>query len=583
MILRALSPVVFGLLLTLGGACATPQGSTGLIDSSTLTLSVVGTNDLHGAIVSADGVGGLALFAGYLNNLRQARDHEGGAVILVDAGDMWQGTMESNLTEGHVVVEAYNAMGYDAAAVGNHEFDFGPVGPAATPQQDTDDPLGALKARASDARFPFLAANIIEAATGEPVAWPNTRPSVLIERSGIKVGVVGVTTISTFSATIAANTRGLSLAPLSASIETEAARLRALGAAVILVAAHAGGSCRDLENPRDLGSCEHPSEIFDVANDLPAGAVDAIVAGHTHAAIAHEVNGIAIVESYSRGRAFSRIDFVLDRHTGRILERQLFLPEDICAFVDPLTGRCPRQPQDSREQATYAGAVVNDDPGIDALVRKAVAETDVLKNTSLGVVAETDIPIDGEVESPLGNLFTDALLAAVDYADVAINNTFGGLRAILPRGPVTYGRLFEVFPFDNKLAVLRIAAAELRRVFTTELQRSRRVLGIAGLRVLASCQGSRLAVTMLRPTGVEVTDTEPLVVATTDFLATGALFRPITPASGFMVAPDIPRVRDLVAEQISRRGGQLRADDLVDRHQPRWPPSSSLPFRCSAR
>ena len=74
--------------------------------SSTVTLSIVGTNDLHGGIIPDNGQGGLALFAGYVKNLRAARAREGGAVLLVDAGDMWQGTLESNLREGAPVVAA---------------------------------------------------------------------------------------------------------------------------------------------------------------------------------------------------------------------------------------------------------------------------------------------------------------------------------------------------------------------------------------------------------------------------------------------------------------------------------------------
>ena len=131
----------------------------------TVTLSIIGTNDVHGGIVPRDGRGGLAVLGGYAANLRAARARDGGAVLLIDAGDIFQGTLESNLSEGAEVVAAYNALGYAAATIGNHEFDFGPVGSAATPQQPSDDPRGALKQRAAEARFPFLAANLIDAAT----------------------------------------------------------------------------------------------------------------------------------------------------------------------------------------------------------------------------------------------------------------------------------------------------------------------------------------------------------------------------------------------------------------------------------
>src|SRR4051812_27354103 len=156
-----------------------------------VTLSIVGTTDLHGAVFANDGAGGLPLLGGYLNNLRAARGSDGGAVLLLDSGDTFQGTVESNLSEGALVVDAYNAMGYTAEAIGNHDFDFGPVdSPAA--RQLSGDPRGALKARAAQARYPFLAANLIDEATARPVEWPNVRPSMLVEAGGVKIGIVGV-------------------------------------------------------------------------------------------------------------------------------------------------------------------------------------------------------------------------------------------------------------------------------------------------------------------------------------------------------------------------------------------------------
>ena len=93
-------------------------------------------------------------------------------MLLVDSGDMFQGTLESNLGEGAAVVRGYNALGYTAAAIGNHEFDFGPAGPAHVPGDSGADPRGALKARAREARFPFLAANLREdRPAGAPVRW----------------------------------------------------------------------------------------------------------------------------------------------------------------------------------------------------------------------------------------------------------------------------------------------------------------------------------------------------------------------------------------------------------------------------
>src|SRR5215510_2616674 len=81
---------------------------------TTVTLSIIGTNDLHGALER------LPVFAGFVANLRAARAADGGGVVLVDGGDLFQGTLESNLGEGADVVRAYNYLGYAATAVGNH-------------------------------------------------------------------------------------------------------------------------------------------------------------------------------------------------------------------------------------------------------------------------------------------------------------------------------------------------------------------------------------------------------------------------------------------------------------------------------
>ena len=198
--------------------------------SSSIILSVVGTNDLHGSFLPVNGRGGLALLGGYVGNLRAVRAADGGGVVLLDAGDTFQGGIESNLSEGAVVVDAFNALGYTAAAIGNHEFDFGEVDRpgrdlrplvrdgAEEGSHGRRDPRGALKARAAQARYPFLAANLIDDATGRPVEWPNVKPSVLVEAAGVKIGIVGVMTIVAMRSTLAANISGLRVAPLAPAI-----------------------------------------------------------------------------------------------------------------------------------------------------------------------------------------------------------------------------------------------------------------------------------------------------------------------------------------------------------------------------
>jgi 5'-nucleotidase len=510
-----------------------------------VTLSIVGTNDLHGGVSARQGRGGLALLGGYLKNLRAARARDGGAVLLLDGGDMFQGTLESNLGEGAPVVAAYNALGYTAAAVGNHEFDFGPVGPQATPRGPSDDPTGALKARASEARFPFLAANIIERATGAPVRWPNVRPTTTVDAAGVRVGIIGILTRGGLTATLAANVKHLALAPLTDTIRSHASALRSQGADVVVVTAHAGGRCTEFSRPDDPSSCDANGEIFAVARELPAGMVDAIVAGHTHAAIAHQVQGIPITEAYSSGRAFGRIDLTIDRASKKVIGRRSYPP------IDVVPGE-------------YENAPVVPDAAVERVLAPAIEAVRLVKSRPIGVVLETPIRRLTPA-SPLGQLFTDAMLAAVPGADVALNNSGGGLRADLPAGPLTYNDVYEVMPFDNVMVQIRLTGRQLRQVFAPYLSRGR-VFGFSGVRVRAECSGGTADVTLTRLSGAPIQDDESLLVVVTDFVATGGdgILTPVIPPEGFAVDPSAPLARDVFAGYLGKWKGPLREEPLLE-------------------
>jgi 5'-nucleotidase len=575
-------------LSIVAAGCAVREPGSGIAPQAgnDLTLSIIGTNDLHGGILpQSEGYGGLALFSGYVQNLRDARRRDGGGVILLDAGDMFQGTLESNLGEGAAVVRIYNYLGYAAVAIGNHEFDFGPVGEAATPESFTDDPQGALKARAAEARFPFLAANLIDSNTFKPVDWPNVKPSTVIDVEGVKVGIIGVTTSGTLGKTMSANVRGLSMAPLVDRIREESVSLRAAGATVVIVAAHAGGFCRRYGNADDLSACAADEEIMDVAGTLPAGTVDAIVAGHTHAGMAHRVNGIPIVESFTKGVAFGRIDLRVDRRTGQVRGSSIFAPREICAREDPGTHRCDPEFVKGRDltEVMYEGAPVVADSRMLALVEPDLARARALREERLGVELETPLRRSYGEESALGNLFADLMLAARSDVDVTITNG-GGLRADLPAGPLTYGELYEAMPFDNRFATLMLTGSALRSIVDANLRSESGILSIAGMTVVAECVEGKLRTQLVRPDGRRIEDDDPVTLATSDFLATGGdmLFATAElPPASVLLDEGVP-IRDAIASALRARGGRLRDSDLIDRARPRMSYPGERPVACRA-
>ena len=504
---RSVAPPPSPALHTAAGA---EPSSTALHTArAPITLSVLGINDLHGRIRA------LPAFAGYVSNVRRARALDHGAVALVDAGDMFQGTLESNLTEGASVIAAYEVLGMTVATLGNHEFDFGPVG-----DDPNGDPQGAIRARIGEASFPILSANLVVKGSHESPHWNKLLRSAVVDVGSVRVGFVGLLTYETPSIVRKAFFEGLAVDGLAPALLREAQLLRQKGATVVIGVAHAGADCKDFGVPTELGSCSQDAEIFDVARALPPGTVDAIFAGHTHAGVAQLVNGVPIVEAYAYGRAFSRIDLVLDGTTQQVLQTKVFPPQPLC----PLLGE-----GQSCVLADYEGAPTVEAPQITAVIAPALALAQQRREAPLGCNISEMMSCEHGSESALGNLFADMLKEAVTSADVAILNG-GSLRANLPAGELSYGELFEAMPFDNLVARIRLTGAELKRVISTHLQHDAHgLISLSGIRVSARCGPKGAEIKLVRDNGRAVSDRETLLVATSDYLAAGgdSLFQPL--------------------------------------------------------
>ena len=566
--------------LSLLGACATER----LAPADEFTLSLIGTNDVHGQLLADGDRGGLVAMSAYVDALRAARAEDGGAVLVIDAGDMWQGTLESNLVEGAAIVDAFNAIGVDAAAIGNHEFDFGPVGRKAIPEDSKDDPRGALKAQAARASFPLLAANLIDESTGKPVAWDNVRPSVILDAQGLKVGIIGIMTERALQTTIAANVKGLRIAPLAETVIKEATALRNKGASVIIVAAHAGGSCARFDDPQDLSTCNTDGEIMQVASAIPRGLVDHIFAGHVHQGIAHVVNGISISSAYSNGRAFSRVDLRVDRSRNRIVSRRIHPPHRACLRISSSTGECVSPDNDAVDavKVRYEGREISPDPAVLSIAESAAAFAAETKNEALGVTLEAPFLHPPATESALANLMTDAIREQVG-GDVAIHNVVGGIRNTLPAGELTFGAVYEMFPFDNRIVVLELSGAELRKVLADQAYRGRRRAGFSGMRVSISCSNDNMVIDIRMNDGTVLQDDDSVTLIANDFLAFGGddVLTPIIPDGGFSIDYGKPLVRDVLVDWFRAHGGTLSPGDYVTSADPKWNLPEPFPAACA--
>ncbi|BCS31935.2 multifunctional 2',3'-cyclic-nucleotide 2'-phosphodiesterase/5'-nucleotidase/3'-nucleotidase [Luteitalea sp. TBR-22] len=559
------------LILLLAAACARPVPAPAPATAAgPRTITLVTTTDIHGRLES------LPWISGYVQNLRAARRAEGGDVLLVDAGDMWQGTLESNLGEGAASVRAYNALGYHAVTIGNHEFDFGPVGPRTVPRDASDNPTGNIEARARQARFPFLAANLLTR-EGGPWTPPNVRPSVMVTVAGVRVGLVGVTTTATPSATDPRNLVRLTVAPLRDIVVREATRLRSEGAAVVVLLAHAGGRCEAFGDPDDVSSCREQGEIFRLARALPAGLVDAIAAGHAHDGIAHRVSGIAIVEPFNVGRAFGRVDLVVDPAAGRVTSSRIHPPQYVC------DGRTPREidtwAADACQPPAYEGRPVRRDAALIAVLRDDIERARRRREQPLGVTAAQAYPHSTRDESPASNLVVDLLRAAHPEADVAIYNATG-TRTSLPAGPITYGKLYALLPFDSVVATATLPVATVSEAILRGVTRGPIPI-VSGIEVTITCDGTTPRVAVSRNGQVLPADA-PLKVVTSEFLSSGGGGYFPDMAERFTLQLDTPMRESIVSVIGSQARGIVAG--TVGHHDPDRKrvrvPGNTYPVRC---
>jgi len=524
---------------------------------------IVGTTDVHGwfnghvetPAEGGEGVlwGGLPVLTAHVQALREAHD---GRVLLVDSGDMFQGTLESNLFEGEAVVRGYNAMGYTAAAVGNHEFDFGPIGPEPIPRKPGDDPLGALKRNADLAMFPLLSANMVEKGTGKVPSW--VRPSTMVRVGGARVGIIGLSTPDTPAVTMALNVEGLSFTdPVAATIH-EARKLRSDGADAIVVIAHIGGRCTDLSDEHSLDTCTSEAEAMEVLHRLPKGTIDAFFAGHTHANMRHYVNGVATLQGLAMSREFSTLDLWIDTERNRVTRSEMRIPTMICSFVYEGTQSCdPRTAAKGAKLVprTFGEEIIRPDARVAAVLDPFLRRVASKREQKVGIVTRAAFTREYGGESSIGNLLADALRRS-SGAEIAIMNS-GGIRAELPAGELTYGDVFAVSPFDNYPAMAVMTGAQIIELLRATTTGQRGIMQVSGLRYTfdASKKGLERFISAELENGTPLDPAKLYSVVMPDFLATGG--------DGADVMKTLPKdriqtsfaspIRDIIIEQLAGR------------------------------
>ena len=475
---------------------------------------LVYTNDFHSAFEPIPGywlpgsprLGGAARMASLVDRLRAGS----ATSFLVDSGDMFTGTV-SLLTQGEALLEMMLAMGYDAMGVGNHEFDYG---------------WKSFEEQIPRASFPILCANVHYRRLPDERPIRFCRPYAIVERNGVRLGVVGVMGTRAAKFTIMpSKVEALEFTDPVAEATAQIARLRPAVDCVVVLA-HQG-----LPGPMQTDAENDPSVQRPLDEDLEFCAavpgIDVYVAAHSHHGIeepiVHPKSGALLVQTYGYGTRVGFLDLVV--RDGRVAAHEGRLEK---VWSDEL----PEHPRVAARMAYYKEKLA---PEIGPDVGRATARFIRKYNA----------------ESPLGSHVADVMRER-GGADVGITNA-GGLRADLPEGPLHRGHVLDALPFLNTVVTLELSGRDLRAAIEHGLSLVAGSCQVSGIEARFDPKrpaGERLV--ELRAGGGSVVAEKTYRVATNSFLAEGG-DRYSTLPNGRKVA-EAPLISECVLDHLKRAG-----------------------------
>lgn len=493
------------------------------------SIQIISINDFHGSLAEEAYEGGKNLGMSKLVAAVKKYKELNPNTIVVSAGDNYQGSAMSNLTYGAPVSAMFKEMNVEVSAVGNHEFDWG---------------IERIKEWEKDGDFKFLAANIVEKKSGEPVSWAD--PYYITEVSGVKIAFVGITTKNTAYMAAKDKIKDYEFLDEKETVEKWAKKLKEEKKADVVIALSHVGCGQDFETKEVSGEA--------VKNGLAmAEGVDAVIGGHSHEAVEGFVGDMPIVQAYKYGRAIATL--TLSLATDGSVEK--ITPD--CELVYNNRSEIIEDPTAKKKYDAYNKELA-------PILGEVVGKT--------AMTLSHDRSAEGT--SVLGYFVSDIIRKEVD-AQIGMMNS-GGIRCAIEKGNITVGKLYEVLPFDNTVVKIKLTGEQLKRVVNNGIKNeSIGWIEIAGLKVeydLSKDFGKRVG-TMYLEDGTKVEMDKYYTVATNDFMAGNGDMYDFSDVKS-MTDTCVP-IRDVVTEYLKESGtikysfeqplvaGKAKTEDKADK------------------
>ena len=368
-----------------------------------ITLDIYAVNDLHGKVLDNDSQEGVDELSTYLQNARAQNEY----TVVLSSGDMWQGMAESNLTYGKLVTDWMNGMDFVSMTLGNHEYDWGEQ---------------YIRENAAMAEFPFLAINVYSTITNQRVDY--CQPSVMVEINGVKVGIIGAMgdCYSSISSDKVQDVYFKTGSQLTELVKAESNQLRQAGADCIIYSLHDDYSMYDLS--------------------LSNGYVDVVFEGHSHQSyIEKDSYGVYHLQGGGDNKGITRASLEVNFARNNTKTKQAnTISTSTYRYLDdhPIVAQLTEKYND-----------------VITLARKELGQNDSYRGS-------------WELCEKIAELYYRAGMEKWgDQYDIVLGG--GYLKARSPyeiyAGKVTYGDLYNIFPFDNPIVLCKISGSKLRSQF----------------------------------------------------------------------------------------------------------------------